>query len=149
MYTIALFLHSYTRWLVLIAMVWALYRAWSGWLRRREWTIWDDRAAMFFAIAITVQFVFGLLLYFQPTGLAQAAARDFSTAMQVRELRFFGLEHPLQMMIALGLAHMGWTRARKAPDSRRKFRWAVICFTLATLLILTAVPWWRPLFRVG
>jgi hypothetical protein len=149
MYNIALLLHSYTRWLVLVALLFALYRSWSGWLRKREWTIWDSRAGLFFAILITVQFGFGVLLYFQPTGLAQAAARDFSAAMGVRELRFFGLEHPLQMTIALGLAHLGWARARKSVETRKKFRWAVICYTLAALAILIAIPWWRPLLRLG
>lgn len=149
MYNIALLLHSYTRWLVLVALLFALYRAWSGWLRQREWTIWDRRAGLFFAVLITVQFFFGVLLYFQPAGLAQAAVRDFGAAMQVRELRFFGLEHPLQMTIALGLAHMRWARSRKSPETRKKFRWAVICYTLAALAILIAIPWWRPLLRLG
>ncbi|MDX1993084.1 MAG: hypothetical protein SF029_11875 [bacterium] len=149
MYSLALYLHSYTRWLVLVVMLWALYRAWAGWLRRREWTVWDDRAGIAFAGAISLQFVFGVLLYFQPVGIAQAAMRDMGAAMQVRELRFFGLEHPLQMMIAIGIVHMGRARSRKAEGDRAKFRWAIICYTLATLLILAAIPWWRPLLRLS
>jgi mono/diheme cytochrome c family protein len=68
-------------------------------------------------------------------------------SMRVRELRFFGLEHPLQMFIAIGLVHMGQARARKAATDRGRFRWAAGAFTVATLLILTAIPWWRPLVR--
>lgn len=148
LYEIALLLHSYTRWFVVFVMFGALILAWWGLLRRREWGKWDGRLAAAFAILITIQFVWGVLLYFTPDGLAQAAVRDMGASMRVRELRFFGLEHPLQMIIALGLAHLGWTRTRKAPTSRLKFRWAAGTFTAATLLILLAIPWWRPLVRL-
>jgi hypothetical protein len=147
MYNILLMLHNTTRWLVLIALLWILYRAWSGWLRKREWSTWDTRAGMICAAVLSIQFVFGLLLYVQPTGLAQAAMRDFSAAMKVRELRFFGLEHPLQMIIAIGLVHLGSARARKAVENAKKYRWALICYTLAAIAILIAIPWWRPLLR--
>jgi hypothetical protein len=90
---------------------------------------------------------YGLLLYFEPLGIAQAAARDMGTAMRVRELRFFGLEHPLQMVIALTLVHLGRARSRKAAELALKYRWALVCFTLAALLIVIAIPWWRPLLR--
>lgn len=147
MYEIALLLHSYTRWLVVIVMLWAIVNAWWGLLRQRTWTVWDRRAGAAFAILITVQFVWGVILYLVPNGLAQAALRDMGASMQVRELRFFGLEHPLQMVIALTLVHLGWTRSRKAPADRTKFRWAAGTYTVATLLILSAIPWWRPFAR--
>jgi mono/diheme cytochrome c family protein len=148
LYEISLLLHSYTRWLVVLAMLGALLLAWHGLLRRRQWGKWDTRFAAAFAILVTIQFVWGVLLYFTPDGLAQVAVRDMRASMRVRELRFFGLEHPLQMVIALALVHLGWTRARKAPEARLKFRWEAGAFTVATLLILIAIPWWRPLLRL-
>lgn len=147
MYGIAVLLHSYTRWLVLLAMVWALYRAWSGLILRRQWTEVDRRAGWLFATVISVQLLLGLTLFFYPGGLAQAALRNMAVAMKNRELRFFGLEHPLQMVIAVGLVHLGSARSRKATSSAVKYRWAVICYTLATLAIVIAIPWWRPFFR--
>jgi mono/diheme cytochrome c family protein len=148
LYEISLLLHSYTRWLVVIAMIGALGLAWWGILRRRDWTAWDARFSAAFAILVTVQFVWGVLLYLVPDGIAQAALRDMGASMRVRELRFFGLEHPLQMVIALTLVHLGWTRSRKAPAAKTKFRWTAATYTVATLLILSAIPWWRPLVRV-
>ncbi len=147
MYTLALTLHSYTRWLVIIAMLWALVMAWSGWLRPREWTQWDNRAGLFFSTIFSIQFILGVILVLQPVGFAQAAWRDMGAAMQVRDLRFFGLEHPLQMIIALTLVHLGRARSRKATVTSKKFRWAAITFTIASLLVLAAIPWWRPLLR--
>ncbi|MFN8457384.1 MAG: hypothetical protein U0401_22455 [Anaerolineae bacterium] len=147
MYITVLTLHSYIRWLVLAVMLYALIRAWWGLICKREWTKADDRAALAFTMIISVQFILGVILYLLPVGLAQVARQNFSAAMKVPELRFFGLEHPLQMIIALTVVHLGSARARKAHPSARQFRWAATCFTIATLLILSAVPWWRPLFR--
>ena len=46
MYNLALLLHNFTRWLVLLALAWALYQSWSGWIRQREWSANDQRAAL-------------------------------------------------------------------------------------------------------
>lgn len=148
MYTFALYLHSYTRWLVLLSMIWALWRMWQGLLTGREWARQDRVAGFTFAMATSVQFILGVVLYGAEGGMARAALVDFAAAMKVRELRFFGLEHPLQMTIALTLSHIGSARARRATTTRNKFRWGAICFTITALLILSAIPWWRPLLRL-
>jgi len=148
MYRLALLFHSYTRWLVLIAMVWALFYAWRGWLGNRPWTRVDRRAGLLFTVITSMQFVLGLLLYVYPSGLARTALRNLGAAMEIRELRFFGIEHPLQMVIAIGLVHLGSARSRKARAPLAQHRWAVLCYTLAALAILTAIPWWRPLLRI-
>lgn len=147
MYPVLLSLHSYARWLVLFTMIWALFRTWGGLLRKREWDKWDDRASSLFASAFSLQFVLGVLLYLQPVGMAQAGLQDMGAAMKVRDLRFFSLEHPLQMIIALAIVHLGKARSRKALVTEVKFRWATICFSLATVAVIVAIPWWRPFFR--
>lgn len=146
-YELSLLLHNYTRWLIVVVMISALILVWWGVLRQRAWGRWEARLTAAFAILVSIQFLWGVLLYFVPEGIAQAALRDMGASMRVRELRFFGLEHPLQMLIAIGLIHLGWARSRKAPLSRSKFRWTAGTFTLATLLILSAIPWWRPFTR--
>ncbi len=113
-YELSLLLHSYTRWLIIIAMIGALGLSWWGLLRRREWGRWEARFTATFALLVSIQFMWGVLLYLVPEGIAQAALRDIAASMRARELRFFGLEHPLQMFIAIGLVHVGWARSRKA-----------------------------------
>jgi len=148
MYEMALMAHNFTRWLVLLALAWALYQSWSGWIRQREWSRNDQRAAFTLMVIATIQLAFGLTLYLHPAGLAQAAWKDLSVAMKVYDLRFFGFEHPLQMVIAIVLIHFGYHRSKKAATSNDKHRRAVIFFTLAALAILTMIPWWRPLIRL-
>jgi mono/diheme cytochrome c family protein len=148
LYEIALLLHTYTRWVIVIVMIAAVGATWWGMLGKREWGTWEKRLAAAFAMLLSIQFVFGVALYFIPNSVAQVALQDIVSSMRVRELRFFGLEHPLQMVIALGLVHLGAARSRKAPTSKLKYRWAAWSFAIATILILTAIPWWRPLSRV-
>lgn len=147
MYGLFLLLHSYNRWLVLVALIGALYMAWTGWRGNRQWGSNDMRVGRFLVVVATLQFLFGLVLYVLPSGLAQAALSNMRVAMETRELRVFGFEHPLQMVIAVGVIHLGWSRSRKAVENARKFRWAAVCYTLAAFIILTGIPWWRPLLR--
>jgi len=152
MYEIALLLHSYTRWIVLIVSLYTLFIVWRGFIQKREWTKTETIASRLFVWVFTLQFVLGAILFFIPNGLAQTAidimSQDFGTAMQTRDIRFFGMEHPLQMTIAMAVVHIGAAPARKVTPSSKQFRWAVICFTLGLLLILVGIPWWRPLLRL-
>lgn len=152
MYQITLILHSYTRWIVLIISLYTLFIIWRGFIQKREWTKTETMASRLFVWAFTLQFILGAILFFIPDGLAQTAIKimgqDFGTAMQTRDIRFFGLEHPLQMTIAMAVVHIGASRARKVTPSAKQFRWAVISFTLGLLLILAGIPWWRPLLRM-
>lgn len=152
MYQITLLLHSYTRWIVVAISLYTLFIIWRGFIQKREWTKTESFASRLFVWAFTLQFVFGAILFFFPNGLAQTSidvmSQNFSAAMKTRDIRFFGMEHPLQMTIALLVVHLGSSRARKVAPSTKQFRWAVICFTLGLLLILAGIPWWRPLLRV-
>lgn len=152
MYEITLLLHSYTRWLVLIISLYTLFIVWRGFIKKREWTKTEAIASRLFIWVFTIQFIFGAILYFIPNGLAQTAIdvmkQNFATAMQTKDLRFFSMEHPLFMMLAMFVVHLGASRAKKVTPSAAQFRWAVICFTLGLLLILAGIPWWRPLLRM-
>ena len=122
MYTITLLLHNYVRWLVLAALVWALVQAWWGWLRSREWTVHDQQAGLILTNLVTLQLILGLVLLVHPVGLARAAWNDVSVAMGVFDLRFFGLEHPLQVFVAIALIHLGYHRSKKGTTPQKKYR---------------------------
>jgi hypothetical protein len=93
--------------------------------------------------------VFGLLLYFWPDGLVMGGLRNMGAAMRDDQTRFFLVEHITVMLIAVVLAHIGSSRARKGTTDLRKFRAGAIFYTLSALAILIAIPWWRPLLRLG
>jgi hypothetical protein len=145
MYTIVLALHNLLRWLVLALGIWALLRAYSGWARSVAWSPLDRRAGLLFTIAFDIQFLLGLLLYFALSGLTQAALADFSGAMASADLRFFALDHPLLMLAAVILAHVGSALSRRASQDRARHRRAAIFYTLSLVAVLLAIPWSRPL----
>ena len=147
MYSILVLLHSYNRWLILLAMGWALFQLGRGMVQRRDWQPSDTWAVNALLVSVRLQFILGIILFFIPVGFAQAAWRSIDTAMVVRDLRFFGLEHPLQMIIAVALIETGAARSKRAAERVAKYRWALISFAIALLLILAAIPWWRPLLR--
>lgn len=151
MYSATLALHSWLRWAVILLGIFAVLRAITA-VRSRRWTPADNRAGMFFTMALDLQFLLGLLLYFVVSPITKAALQHMDAAMRSSALRFWAVEHPSAMLVALILAHAGRTVVRRAPEAK-KGRMALIFFVLALLVILGMTPWPnlpgdRPLFRL-
>jgi hypothetical protein len=151
MYSTVLTIHSWLRWLALLTVVGATLFAFSSRARGSESPA--DRWSLFAMMALDVQMLVGLILYFALSPFTERALQDFSAAMKNPQLRFWAVEHLTMMFGAVILAHVGRVLARKArtPDAKR-IR-LLICFGLATLLMLFGTPWpgmanGRPLFRL-
>lgn len=149
-YTLVLFLHSWLRWVALAAGVAATVKAASG---DKTAEGGAERWGLFLMIALDLQMLLGLLLYLVLSPFTAEAMTDFGAAMRNPGLRFFAVEHVALMFAAVILAHAGRVLARRAatPESRRTRR--LICFGLATVAMLMAIPWpgmasGRPLFRL-
>ncbi len=154
MYGLFLTLHSLVRWIVLALAVWAVARAFRGWLGREEWLPEEDRWGRWFVIAMDVQALIGFLLFFLFSPITSAGLSDFGQAMADRSFRFWVTEHVGPMILALALAHIGRARVRKAVDPLQKYQRAALFYGVTTLILLMAIPWpfsaqGRPLFRLG
>lgn len=145
MYPVVLAVHNILRWVVLILGVLALARAYLGWFGKRDWTPGDRKVGVFFGVSLDLQLLIGLVLYFFLSPLTQAALRDFGAAMADLQLRFFALEHIFYMILAVVCAHVGSITARRAQEDIGKHRRSAIWFTIAMVIIVLAIPWWRPL----
>jgi hypothetical protein len=73
--------------------------------------------------------------------LAQASFGDMGTAMKVRPMRFFVVEHTTMMLVALVVAQVGSLKSRRAITSAAAARTSLIFGGLSLLLILAAIPW--------
>jgi hypothetical protein len=140
MYETVLWIHSWLRWVVLIAGLLAVVRGSGGWSGTKPWMRADDRAGAIFVGTLDLQMLLGLLLYIFLSPFSTAAFRDFGGAMGNSAMRFWAVEHLFGMVIAIVLAHVGRARSRKAP-SARKHRTAAIFYTLALIVILASIPW--------
>lgn len=146
MYSLVLSLHNIIRWVALILGILAAVRAFLGWFGKREWTASDRKAGTNFTIAMDIQLLLGLVLYFFLSPTTQSAFQDFGASMQVSDLRFFALEHPVFMILAVVFAHLGSVFSRRAEQSNAKFRSAAIWFGLSVLFLILGIPWMSRLF---
>jgi hypothetical protein len=162
MYTLVLTAHSWLRWAALIFGILATValvmspaaepRAPRGGVDRGQPT-GGDRWGLFFIIALDVQLLLGLLLYFVASPNTTAMFADFGAAMRDPVARFWAVEHISLMLVAVVLAHVGRVLARKAATPRSRRKRLLICFGLATIAMIAATPWpgttaGRPLFRM-
>jgi hypothetical protein len=140
----ALGIHNIFRWVVVLALLWGLYRAYAGWLGKKPWSVLDRRAGMM--LTYDVQFLLGLILAFISPIIASAFS-NLNAAMQVNELRFFAVEHMPMMFLALIFGHVTSALSRKAEDDTLKHRYAALGYTLVAIITIAAMPWFRPLLR--
>jgi hypothetical protein len=152
MYTALLTVHSYLRWVVLLLALLAIARAISGVTQRRPWTPADDAAAKWFGMSLDTQMLIGLILYFFLSPFTMSAWDDLGAAMRDATVRFVVIEHQVGMIIAVALTHIGRARIRKATDSSRRHRLALIFFGLTLVVMAVSIPWpgrpgGRELFR--
>ncbi len=146
MYSFILALHNIIRWIAVILGIVAAVLSWIGWLRKSEWRPIDKKLGSFFSMSVDIQFLLGLLLYLFLSPLTRTAMHDFGNAMSIGDLRFFALEHPFYMILALVFAHLGSMLPRRVQGSTAKYQRAAIWISLAVLLILFGIPWARPMF---
>jgi membrane protein DedA with SNARE-associated domain len=142
--------HSLLRWIVIIACLWALVRVWSGFFGRSEWTRKDQRAGLLFTSVLNLQLILGIILY-AISPITRAAMSNFAAAMKDSTLRFFAVEHVAGMLVAVVVAQLGYSLAKRAATDRAKFLRSAIAYSIAALLILASIPWpfmkyGRPLF---
>ena len=150
-YSTLLVVHSWSRWLVLIAGAAVLYRAYIGRSTNGPFTKADNGLGASFSGFIWLQVLIGLGLYFglSPYGLK---AMKEAGAMKDPNVRFFGMEHVAVMVLAAIVAQVGRIVVKKAPTDLLKHRKAFTYFGIALLLVLLMIPWglwnpYRPLFR--
>lgn len=150
MYTTVLAVHSWVRWIALIAAVGTTTAALRG--KVAGSSSLADRWGMIAMMVLDIQLLLGLLLYFAISPSMRAILDNFGAAMRDPALRFYAVEHTSAMFAAIALAHVGRVLARKAATPAAKRSRLLICFGLATLLIVLGMPWpgrpgGRELFR--
>ncbi|MBS1683413.1 MAG: hypothetical protein JSS76_01575 [Bacteroidetes bacterium] len=153
MYSYILFFHSIWRWFVLVALMAAIFRGFKGWLRHEPFTKADDTLRHMTATAVHIQLILGLVVYsFSP--LIRYFWSNYHEAVHERDIRFFGMEHSLMMLIAVIIVTIGSMLAKRRTIDRNKFKVMAIFYSIGLLVILANIPWpfsplvSRPWFRM-
>lgn len=144
MYPAILILHSTVRWAVVALLAFCAVRCALGLLARRAWNTTDERTLVALIAAIDTQLLLGLglWLFVSPYAIGRNAG-----------VPFFTFVHPVAMILAVLVVHVGRVRALRR-DAQHRHGVLLASLLLAGLVVACAVPWpwtvWaRPLLRLG
>jgi hypothetical protein len=140
MYESTLIVHSLLRWAVVLTAAYSLLTAALGTARNRSWSPADILPHRVFLIAFDIQLLVGLVLYGYASPLMTGALSNVGEAMKTAPIRYWLIEHPLPMCVAVIVAHVGLARAKKLSASS-SHRVVLLHTAVAVLLVLASTPW--------
>jgi hypothetical protein len=147
MYDYVLIAHSLWRWVVIIAGLAAILSAAMGLVRQAPWDS-ARRYGLLFGIAVDIQFLMGASLYLVFSPMTTVALSVAEGLPQGSDLAFFGVYHGLIMTVAFLDVHVSAVLIRRAKTDTARQRRSVFLYGQTLLLIVVAIPWWRPLLRI-
>ena len=118
-------IHSWTRWLVLAALVGAIV---LGYLRFRARAEWSPHFHQVAVMVIDIQVAIGAVIWLFYDG----AKRGF----------FYAVLHPVAMLLALGVAHAGFGIAKRRNEPK-SWLIATVAYVASLVFIVAAIPWDR------
>jgi hypothetical protein len=91
------------------------------------------------------QLLIGFVLYFVLSPVTGQFMNGNANGNE--QMWFFGVYHIALMFIAIGVMTTGGSKAKRVAEDRDKFRFTAISFGISLVLIVLAIPWFRPVFR--
>jgi len=154
MYTGLVHLHNFLRWVILLLLVVAIVRHLTGMSGRKPFTRGDRKVGTWLMISANIQCVLGLIQWFVGDWGYKMIdnAGGMGAVMKNAPARFWVIEHPIAMIIAVALISIGKGVAKKNIPDVNKHKRAFWLFLIALIVIIVAVPWpgrvavARPLF---
>ncbi|MCK9403159.1 MAG: hypothetical protein M0Q26_07145 [Chitinophagaceae bacterium] len=135
-------LHNILRWVILIFLLVSTVKAYTGWKGKKALTPGDKKVWLITLIAAHTT---ALLGFYQVAlgryGFITTVPPEGASFMKDRVLRFFWIEHPMGMLIAIILITMGYIKAKKQVSDEVKYKKAFTYFGIALVVILASIPW--------
>ncbi|MUH35254.1 hypothetical protein D9O36_05325 [Zobellia amurskyensis] len=140
MYQSLLFSHSIVRWLVLITLIYSIYRAFRGYFQNLQFSRLDNLVRHWTATIAHIQLIIGIILYSQSPIIKYFWA-NFGEAINNIETTFYGLLHIILMLSGIVLITIGSALAKRKATDTEKFRTILMWFLIALFIIFIAIPW--------
>lgn len=141
MYGIVLMIHSLLRWLVLVVLAGRALRGVQASVSGEVFGAIDKRLSLAGIVLVDTQVLLGLVLYFLASPKVAAGMADMGAAMKDPMLRFWTVEHPTAMVLAVVAAHVGHALGKRASTPAAAHRAGAVGAGLALLLVLAGIPW--------
>lgn len=127
--------HSGMRWIVLILIVVAIANALAS-RGKNKYEKKDKMINLFAMITMHTQLLIGMVLYFISPNV-----RFVEGWMKVKQLRFFGMEHILLMILAIVVITIGRKKAESEEMANKKHAVIAKWFIIGLILLLAGIPW--------
>ncbi len=134
MYNGLLHAHSGLRWVALVLILAAIFKAVTS--KNKPYTEGERKLGLFTLIAFHTQGLIGLYLYF-----TSAKVNFMEGFMKEPVLRFFNIEHIVGMIIGVTFITIGYSKAKKKEEANAKRKQYIIWFTLGLVFVLASIPW--------
>jgi len=142
MQTGLLHLHNLLRWIILVLLFLSILKSYTGMTKKKAFEASDKKIWLFTMIAAHITLLLGLYQWLLGRyGIFSYVKPEGVSMMKDPYLRFFQMEHPVSMILAILLITLGYGMAKKNVDDQIKYKKAFRYFVLALVLILAAVPW--------
>lgn len=135
-------LHSLNRYIILALLLIVLYKSFTGWKKKKDYTPLDNKLNLFTFIFSHLQLTIGLVLYFTSSWVQ---FNEFTMGNKI--LRFFTVEHIFGMVIAIALITIVRIKLKKVSDTTLKHKKTFIYYLIALIIIFITIPW--PFRNVG
>lgn len=145
MYSITIFFHSVFRWFVLLSLLYAIGSSLQGIISKRTYNKTDKLARVLANTMSHTQLLMGFTLYFGLSPITIYFMKNGAGGNY--EINFFGIYHIAMMFGSITVMTIGGSVSKRAATDRKKFKTIAIYFSVALVLILMAIPWFRPFFR--
>jgi hypothetical protein len=152
LYTLSLFLHSWNRWLIIIAGIIVIVTAIKALMKNSDYSPFQRKWLMIYMSSLHLQLLVGILLYFVLSPVTAQALNNFGAAMKDPVLRFWAIEHSFTNFVAIVLAQTGSILVKRRVDAAGKNRHALLWTSISFFLIISMIPMGmmgveRPWFR--
>lgn len=124
------------RWIVLIMILIAIVNAVIKMNKGSEYTAADKKWGLYALISTHIQFLVGIILYFISPWVQFGAE-----TMKNAALRFYTVEHISMMILAVALITIGYSKAKRQTEDKKKFKTTFVFFLIGLIVILAAIPW--------
>jgi hypothetical protein len=97
---------------------------------------------------VDIQVLMGAALYLLFSPLTTVVLSSTGTELPPgSQAHYFGVVHPIMMLTALIVVHLGSAMIGRARNDVTRQRRAVIFYGFALLIVISGIPWWRPWLR--
>jgi cytochrome bd-type quinol oxidase subunit 2 len=139
---ILLALHNLLRWVILISLLYAIVKSYAVMKSKGTFSAGNRKAALIMLISAHTTLLIGLFQWlFGRYGIISTSLPAGVDLMKNKFYRFFWIEHPFGMIVAITLITIGYSTIKKGTAQAGLGKKAFWLLLIALLVLLATIPW--------